>query len=357
MSKVDSTVTGEKLNRGRNQSMELAKLVASFFVVFIHVHFPDKWGGIVDCLGMFAVPMFFAISGYFNYGADSGKVWKRFKHIAALYVTGVAAWVLWHSFVTEMHGGSTIRFWIQCLPDPDEFSRWIIMQLDPFSGQLWYLNATMVVYLLYWGYVRFFWEKKVDYKAFYFLALALFAVYFGFNVIWPVTEPEVIVQDSRNAWFTGIPMFALGLFLREYQEQIFRNFKLPAWKLIAVVVLGAAFSVYQMDTVGMGMPLGTLFEVVALMLLLISHPQITGKSKLAGKFVGKCGAWSTWIYLLHLLAENCYGNFMREKMTVVLGSAEGWLHPVIVLGMSWAAAVVCDWGSGALKKMKFAIGK
>lgn len=47
----------------RNQSMDLAKLIASFFVVFLHVPFPGQIGQIIGCLARFAVPLFFILAG------------------------------------------------------------------------------------------------------------------------------------------------------------------------------------------------------------------------------------------------------------------------------------------------------
>lgn len=52
--------------RQRNQAMECFKMIAAVLVVILHVPFPGKWGGIVTCLANFAVPVFFAITGYFN---------------------------------------------------------------------------------------------------------------------------------------------------------------------------------------------------------------------------------------------------------------------------------------------------
>ena len=89
----------------RNQSMECCKLVASFFVVFIHARFPGDLGGLMDCLGHFAVPLFFMISGYFNYRASGEDVTRRTIHIVKLLLLGTGAFLFWrasrHSCPTE----------------------------------------------------------------------------------------------------------------------------------------------------------------------------------------------------------------------------------------------------------------
>lgn len=54
----------------RNQTLECCRILAAVFVVFLHVPFPGTVGKTVNCLARFAVPLFFAISGWFSYGAE-----------------------------------------------------------------------------------------------------------------------------------------------------------------------------------------------------------------------------------------------------------------------------------------------
>lgn len=326
----------------RNESMDCCKLLASFFVVFIHVSFPGDLGEVIIWLGGFAVPMFFAISGYFNYQADSDRILKRTKHILKLYAVAVGCSLLWGVFATEYDGGSSAALLIRMIPDPDEFTRWITLQLDPFSGHLWYLNAAVVTYLLYWVYVRFWGGKTVDYKPLYCIGFCLLAVFFAFSVFMPIKNPDLATLDSRNAWFTGLPMFTLGLFLREYQERIFSNFRLTTGMLITGIIIGALLIVQQWSAVRAGTPFGTIIVTVALMLLLISHPKIPVKSKFARVLIAKCGIWSTWIYILHLVVYNFYLKFCREGLVSALGEREAWLQPLFVAGMSLLAAVLCE---------------
>lgn len=342
-----------QLKAPRNQSMECAKLLASFFVVFIHVPFPGELGILVDCLGRYAVPMFFAISGYFNYRADSGKILKRTKHILTLYILAVALHILWSCIDTELNGGSTVARLIQSVPDPDEFSRWLIIQTDPFSGHLWYLNSAIVTYVVYWLYVRFWGEKEVNYRPLYFAAFSLFAIYFAFCVITPVGHEEEALLSSRNAWFTGIPMFTLGIFIREYQAQLFTNYRLTTRKLLVLTAVGVLLVIQQWDAIGIfGMPFGTLFVIAGLMLLLVSHPNIAGKSKLAGTLALKCGAWSTWIYILHLIGDNLYELLLQQPALCAFGSREEWLRPLLVLILSFLLAVLAECVSCLIRQLR-----
>ena len=67
------TTSGIKLKKPRNQTIDILKLIISFFVVFHHVPFPGIKGEVVKCIARCTVPFFFAVSGYFSYGIGSGK--------------------------------------------------------------------------------------------------------------------------------------------------------------------------------------------------------------------------------------------------------------------------------------------
>lgn len=51
--------------RKRNKYIDAAKALACIFVVLIHCMFPGKIGLVFRALARFAVPLFFAVSGYF----------------------------------------------------------------------------------------------------------------------------------------------------------------------------------------------------------------------------------------------------------------------------------------------------
>lgn len=336
----------------RNLSMECCKLIASCFVVFIHAPFPGETGKLVDCLARFAVPTFLMISGYFNYQAGSAAIARRLKHILSLILIGTVVDLCWGCIATELEGGSTIAFLRAAIPDPEEVIRWIVLHFHPYAGHLWYLNAIATCYLLLYAYTRFRGEEQVDYKPFYYLCLNLFVILFIFGIVDPANGRDPVI-NTRDGWLMGLPMFGIGLFIREYQGQIFERFDLPAWKLVVVILAGALFSVLQWKTVLIGiMPFGTVFEVLALMLLLVSHPNLPLKTKWAEKLVLSFGPISTWVYVLHLTALSAYGKLLQPAVAAALGEGEGWACPWIVLGMSLAAAVAAEGIQRMVKRLR-----
>ena len=73
----------------RNETLECCRILAAVFVVFLHVPFPGLMGRTVNCLARFAVPLFFAISGWFSYGAKPEKLLRRMGKILLLEAVGI----------------------------------------------------------------------------------------------------------------------------------------------------------------------------------------------------------------------------------------------------------------------------
>lgn len=339
------------IKSARNQSMECCKMMASILVVFLHVPFPGEIDEFVTCFSCFAVPVFFAISGYFNYGADQRALSRRLKHLLKLYITAICVTFLWGCIRTELHGGSTIAFLRQFLPKSEEISAWFLFQLDPRLGQLWYLLSACLCYVFLWVYVGFFSEEKVDYHPLYVIAFSLFSVFFALGILAPVNGMDIPYLLYRNGWFMGLPMFTLGIFIHNYQNRILANFHLTGRKLALLILAGILLSILQKKTMGMGqMTLGALVEVVALMLLLVSHPTVTTGAWGTG-LVAKFGAWSTYIYLFHVTLLQVYSNFWQVPISAAIGTAEEFLRPFAVAAMSFLFAIAFERGEWLLKRI------
>lgn len=335
----------------RNQSMECCKMVASILVVFLHVPFPGEIDGFVKSFSGFAVPMFFAISGYFNYGADQKALSRRLKHLLKLYITAICVTFLWGCIRTELHGGSTIAFLRQFLPKPEEIAAWFLFQLDPRLGQLWYLLSACLCYVFLRVYVGFFSEGEVDYRPLYAIAFSLFSVFFALGILAPVCGVDVPYLLYRNGWFMGLPMFTLGIFIHNHQERIFESFHFTGRKLVLLILAAILLSILQWRTMETGqLTLGALIEVVLLMLLLVSHPTITAGAW-GTSLIAKFGAWSTYVYLFHVTLLQVYSTYCQAPVSAALGSAEEFLRPMLVAAMSLLFAIVFERGEWLWKRI------
>ena len=100
----------------RNESLEWLKLMASFFVVFIHVKFPEPAGSLATALARFAVPLFFAVSGYFSFGTKPGKLGKRLFHVGKLYLLAGFLGAVLGWAVTVHYWGDPVQYWREWIP-------------------------------------------------------------------------------------------------------------------------------------------------------------------------------------------------------------------------------------------------
>lgn len=337
--------------RVRNQAMECFKMVAAIFVVFLHVSFPSsKAQGLMFVLANDAVALFFVITGYFNFGADRKTLECRMKHLLRLYLVAILFTIAVGIITAGITGDGSAAFLI---PRWDEIMNWLILQQDPRNGQLWYLTSACLCYLILYLYVRFFGDKPVNYRPLYYAAFSLFAVFLALGCLAAVAGMNVPYLLYRNGFFCGLPMFTLGIFLREYQDRILTNFNLTSGKLLALALAGFILGIMQYFTVGMGQAaMGTLLEIPALLLFMTYHPTVTKERGFLAACVGKFGAWSTYVYILHMQILSVYTRFCRPAMlTVFSENAEAWIQPFAVAALSLIAAIVFTWGEQLLKRL------
>lgn len=341
-------------SRPRNQSMECFKIIAAILVVFLHVPFPGKIQGYLTAFANFAVPLFFAISGYFNYEADSKTLARRLMHLLRLYLVVMVTSLVVGVFMTEVTGGSSVAFLRSYIPDGSEIMHWLIYQNDPRNGQLWYLASACLCYLILWIYVRFFGEDAVNYHTLYFAAFSLFCVYYALGCLSTPEGLSIPYLVCRNGFYCGFPMFTLGIFLREHQERIIKNYGLTNRRLLMLICAGGSFTLLQYHYIGMGlMTLGTVLEVTTLLLLLACHPVVTKRSGFLSACIARFGAWSTYIYILHIQVLQIYDRFCRQAMTAVFPEqAEAWFRPVAVAALSFVAAVLFELGERVIRRLR-----
>lgn len=78
------------LARKKYNLLDAIRIIASFFIVTIHIHFPGTFGQVIIEFARFAVPFFFMASGFFSYYEDTSvvpkKIIRKIKHISVLFL-------------------------------------------------------------------------------------------------------------------------------------------------------------------------------------------------------------------------------------------------------------------------------
>lgn len=190
--------------RKRNHNFDGLKGIACIAVVFMHCEFPGTTGVIVQCLTRWAVPLFFAISGFFFRKEDIAYCLNKAKHIV-----GITLWASIFYVVFEI----IFHIWIGDLVAYTlaEFSAANLLAFAVFNspmfinGHLWFLFALIYVYLFCALLIKF---NLLRYRKVLCIALMgmHFVVAYG-GCILGFTIPGGLY---RNFLLEGVPCFLIG---------------------------------------------------------------------------------------------------------------------------------------------------
>lgn len=340
----------------KNQTMELAKMVAAVMVVLVHVPFPGRVGRLLELVARFAVPMFLVITGYFNYGANAATIARRLRYILKLTLFASLFYACSNALNAWLMGNPVSEFlaWNSVIPRIPALTRWLVFQLNPFSEHLWYLSAAVLCYCLLWVWVSFQGEKSIDYRTLYLVGSFFGVLLLYCAVILPWTGSGATVHTYRNGWLTGIPMFTLGIFLHEYQDTLRKNLHLTDTVLILLILLGQGISLCEWISGFAGeMTLGVLILVPSLVLLMSRHPQLPVQTPWLNALVNRMRSLSTAVYILHCSFIWVYGRFFQGFFLSLLGTnGESWLRPILLLLITMLAALVWNRLETAISKRK-----
>lgn len=337
----------------RNQTIECAKLMASFFVVFIHCSFPGDFGSAINGLARFAVPMFFAVSGYFSFQAGSRKIRGRVRKTFNLNLICTVLYMVWGYFLAVYSHSSAVDYLKQTIGTVRSLAKWLLYNQNPFGSHLWYLGALLVCYLLFYIFEKCNEEFRIGYCPLYITASVLLAIHFAiedFSLAVNIELPEYI---SRNALFLGVPSFCIGVFIREHGERIASIFRLTTVKLLLALCVGAGFSMVQWFGYGHPeLPYGAVISVFCLMLLFQKNPELSIRSQAWEYCISKFGALSKSIYILHLLVIDVYNTFLCNKSAALFGNREALFQPILVAILSLAVAILLEFANGFVKYIR-----
>ncbi len=336
----------------RNGIVSAYKLIAACAVVFIHFPFPGAFGKWVDCLARFAVPLFFAISGYYAYRVDAGRLVKRLKKLIALAVTGYGAFFLWECLYRSVLQHKGVGGYVRRLLKVETLAAVLFMEEDPFYGHLWYLAAMVVVYIVYILYTRF-WKKPedIDYTPLYCVAACgfLFQIAFGMKLAGAGLSTDKLLY--RNSLYLGIPMFALGLFLNQYRERLLERYGFNGRRAAVLIAAGFGLSLVQWFGIRKtAMPAGMLLVVGSLLLLANSGPDRAAPGKGTAMLCRWAEISSTVIYLFHPLVEKLISKAGKGIGFLDAVRSRPALYPLFILFTSMALGVLVSMVREILRK-------
>lgn len=322
-----------------NQSMEVFRLIASILVLFVHVPFSGDLNMLINCFARCAVPGFLAISGFFCYGASAKKLGRRLWGLVKLTAVAFGIELLWNCVLIELEGGSSIGFVRAVLTNWSYYGDFLLKNTNPLRDTLWYLPAAMEVMALLWVYVRLQGEKPVDYSRFYLAGGILFACNLAMGVMDKFLGIPVPILWYRNAWYFGLPMMAMGLFLGEHWQKI----RLSNTALTVLVLGCLGLSLWEWYALGgRDVMAGSVSAVFFLILLMAKNPTISLKGWVQ-KTVGTFGSLSAAVYVTHGVTGDFCQWFLPDL---------GVPLPLAALALSLAAGCIWTYLMALLKRKK-----
>ena len=192
--------------RASVSSLYVLKALLAFVVVTCHSPLVLPWVHIPG----FVVELFFAITGYYLYTADLGKVqsriWKSVKKVIPIIFI---LQVFYNLIVPPGFGPITSSYWL--------YIQWIFMGFSTFdSGHLWYLTALLLGLLCFGGYLRIMKGRRVPLL----FLLILPWIFIGPYRMLLFDKPESIFVF--NFLTRAVPFLAMGYWVRANEENLLK---------------------------------------------------------------------------------------------------------------------------------------
>lgn len=202
-------------NGNRNHTLDVIKLIAAFFVVFIHVPFYGVVGEVVTLLARFAVPVFFMTSGFFCYENDNKTILRKIKKLGQILIFTALLYNLTNLLAAYLAGGiGAVGDYFLRFVDVTGWIKLLFFNL-PFSAtRLWFLYALIYVYFMQ----MLFNKCNVSDKAILVVSISAIMLHFLFGSMLPYFGRTTDDYICRNFLLMGYPFFGFGLLFRRYRN-------------------------------------------------------------------------------------------------------------------------------------------
>jgi len=285
----------------RNGLLDLLKLLGAFCIVAAHMPPSDPVGSVLVNVCPMALIPFFLTSGYYFLSSDMqlrpASVKKRTVKLSWMTLRWFVFYLIASTALVWLGRGRlpnapAMGGWIALLKSPKTWLGLLFMQYIPGIGyQLWFMLALIICNLFAWAVCRL--NLK---KAAYALILPISVFHFVLmeaNIRLGLGLHSMAVS---NAWTTGIPLFMLGIWLRENEAKLLPRF---STKLLAgAAVLGMITPLIGYSLYGhRAYYVGNYLTGLALFLLALRY----GPRLRPSAFTRFAGEASTTVYLVHTL--------------------------------------------------------
>ena len=271
----------------RNAWLDLIKLIASFMVVFIHIGFYGTVGDVINAVARFAVPLFFAVSGFFTLNASAKTIRRRLIKLLVIYLIA--------SIVYHVENLINIGFkdYIANSFGIGDFLGFIFLNLPFSSVHLWFLLALIYVYLIWLLVIKF----SINEKALFIISVVCLAIHLMLGEGLALFNIRIHESIVRNFAFMGFPFFTLGYLANKYKEKLLKTNNAILIALLVVGCLESALSCvfFEHNEIYIG-SICILYALIVISIKLQEKP--------LGRFWVLLSKTSTDIYVFHMLISH-----------------------------------------------------
>lgn len=284
----------------RQHNLDNLKFIAAFFVICIHLRFPQN-ELTIKAIARVAVPIFLMISGYFYpILRRNGKQWKYFKKIVCMGIGANFFYFLVNisiSYISQSYPSINFRDLLNFL---------IFNEYIPFTGNhLWYFNALIYTILFVLSC------DKYLHKMYFLIPILLVSTYV-------ISSLTVNLLFYRNFLFMALPYFFLGYYIRDKEEKLkilcenkkgtIRNVVLLL--LVEVLLLCAEIIIYK--KIGLPVYRDFYFMTTPMVMTLFVGALYVFPNKEV-KYISLIGEkYSAYIYIYHIFVINIANLFLHK---------------------------------------------
>ncbi|MGL5919765.1 MAG: acyltransferase family protein, partial [Bacteroidales bacterium] len=200
---------------------DLLRCICAFCVICIHYNFPAIGENILPIFRS-AVPVFFAISGYFLFSKGLNEI-NLLSALRKTIYTLIQCTLFYFVYALGLYVFSGENHFY--MPSVKGLFLGLLFDSFPFiglMGHLWYLSALIYIFI---ALIIILKTKASKYIFHAILPLCLICITYNYiGGLYPdIYEKWHIPNNiifSRNFLFTGIPFFLMGAFFSKYQSKI-----------------------------------------------------------------------------------------------------------------------------------------
>lgn len=278
----------------RNLPLDAFKVFAFIGIVALHAVAPEtRLATELNAACRIGVPVFFAVSGYFSLTSSSATLAKRSWKIARILIGGLCFYLV--ISLLGLWGVKSDAFITNCT-DPQFWFDLLYWGKTGTPYHLWFLVALTATYVV----VAVARAAGLRWRDFCLFAAVLLVLRFASSEFTGFIDP--LDAGFRTWLFFGVPMFALGLAIRYFQQYLLR---VPFVVWFLLFFAGIAVSCVECEVFGLQeLYVGTLLSVVAVFICTVRLSKRGEHSAAPGgilKFLAKLGGQPVmYAYVIHL---------------------------------------------------------